>query len=77
MQKLSIQLEDWQQDALTEMAQSRGIEVETMARTILNERLVERIHTSFDELVTRGGTPRIDSPNADTIEQRLRRLFEA
>jgi hypothetical protein len=77
MQKLSIQLEDWQQDALTEMAQSRGIEVETMARTILNERLVERIHTSFDELVTGVGTQRIDSPNADTIEQRLRRLFEA
>lgn len=77
MQNLSIQLEDWQQDALKEMARSRGVEVESMARTILNERLLERIHTSFDELVSGGITLSTEGPSADTIEQRLRRLFEA
>lgn len=77
MQNLSIPLEDWQQDALKEMARSRGVEVETLARSILNERLIERIHTSFDELVSGGSTRQMETPSADTIEQRLRRLFEA
>ena len=78
MQNLSIQLEDWQQAALREMARSRGIEIETLARSILNERLIERIHTSFDDLLA--SEPLLltaDIPPADTIEQRLRRLFEA
>jgi hypothetical protein len=78
MQKLSIQLEDWQQAALHEMAHSRGIEVETLARAILNERLIERIHTSFDDLVSPDSLLLASEvPAADTIEQRLRRLFEA
>jgi hypothetical protein len=59
------------------MARSRGVEVETLARSILNERLIERIHTSFDELVSGGSTHQMENPSADTIEQRLRRLFEA
>lgn len=78
MQNISITLEDWQQAALKELAHSRGIEVETLARSILNERLIERIHTSFDDLVS--GEPAAlvaEHPPFDTIEQRLRRLFEA
>jgi hypothetical protein len=71
MQNLSIQLEDWQQAALNDLARSRGVEAERMAHSILNERLIERIHTSFDDLVAEA------SPSPDSIEQRLKRLFDA
>ncbi len=81
MQQLHIQLEDWQQAALSEMAQSHGIAMETLAKSILSERLVERIHTAFDDLLS-GDTALIisdvsDVSSVDTIEQRLRRLFDA
>jgi hypothetical protein len=77
MQNLNIQLEDWQGEALAEMAHARGMGVEMMAQSLLSERLVERIHCAFDDLLS--GTPILlgyDSPGSDTIEQRLRRLFE-
>jgi len=70
-------LEDWQQAALNDMARSRGVEVERLAHSILNERLIERIHTSFDDLVDADPLSGPAGPSADTIEQRLRRLFEA
>jgi hypothetical protein len=78
MEQIHIQLEDWQQAALKEMAHTRGVEVEALATSILNERLVERIHTAFDDLMCDDGAVVIsDTPTSDTIEQRLRRLFEA
>jgi hypothetical protein len=82
MQHLNIQLDDWQQEALTEMAQSRGVGVETMAKSLLSERLVERIHCAFDDLLS--GEPILPPgpvvarhPKSETIEHRLQRLFDA
>lgn len=79
MQDLHISLEDWQQAALTELAQSRGLDVERMAQSLLNERLIERMHTSFDDLLSDVELPTYPvyhGLDSDTIEQRLRRLFD-
>ena len=48
---ISLRLDDWQQAALLELARSRGVDVEAMAQSLLNERLVERLHTAFDDLM--------------------------
>jgi hypothetical protein len=78
VENISISLEDWQTAALQEMARARGIEIETLAHSILNERLIERIHTSFDDLLpSRNQAVTAERPSADTIEQRLRGLFDA
>ena len=77
MQQLHIELEDWQQAALAELASARGVDVERMAQSLLSERLVERMHTAFDDLLSE--EPILlahDIPSADTIEQRLRQLFD-
>ena len=77
MQQLHIELEDWQQAALAELASARGVDVERMAQSILSERLVERMHTAFDDLLSE--EPILlahDIPSADTIEHRLRQLFD-
>lgn len=77
MRQIHIQLEDWQQEALEEMAQARGVAVETLAQSLLTERLTERIHRAFDDLLSnRPIRPAPEDPPADTIERRLRRLFE-
>ena len=76
MQNLSIELEDWQQAALNDLARSRGVEAERMAHSILNERLIERIHTSFDDLVASEFAGE-GALSTDSIERRLKRLFDA
>ena len=77
MQPLHIELDDWQQEVLSELAQARGVGVETMAKSLLSERLVERMHTAFDDLLSDDPIlGRYDLPGGDTIEQRLRKLFE-
>ena len=86
MSDISVQLDDWQAEALGELARSRGVAVETMAKTLLNERLVERIHCAFDDLLSgepilpaesliRDDIRRQDRVSPETIEQRLRKLF--
>ena len=86
MADIHVHLDEWQQEALCEMARSRGIAVEAMAKTLLNERLIERIHCAFDDLLSgepilpvetlrREDVRRDELPCADTIEQRLKRLF--
>lgn len=86
MANIQLQLDDWQQEALGELARSRGMAPEAMAKTLLNERLVERIHCAFDDLLSGDAiliaepfrmddVRRDDRPNSDTIEQRLKRLF--
>lgn len=77
MRRLHMQLEDWQQEALEEMAQARGVEVETLAQALLTERLVERLHRASDGPITdRPSLSASEEPSADTLERRLRRLFE-
>jgi hypothetical protein len=85
MSNLNLHLDEWQAEALGELARSRGIAVETMAKNLLNERLVERIHCAFDDLLS--GDPilpveplrredvRREDLLSETIEQRLKRLF--
>ncbi|MBI3722298.1 MAG: hypothetical protein HY248_07060 [Fimbriimonas ginsengisoli] len=86
MPDINLHLDDWQQEALSELARSRGLTDEKMANTLLSERLIERIHCAFDDLLS--GEPilapeaiRMQSgrreglTSADTIEQRLKRLF--
>lgn len=91
MANIQVHLDEWQQEALSELARSRGIAVEAMAKTLLNERLIERIHCAFDDLLSgepillaeplrredlrREDVRRDDLPCVDTIEQRLKRLF--
>ncbi len=77
MHQVNIDLEDWQQEALVEMARTRGIGLETMARTLISEKLVQRIHTAFDDLLSSSAPNRFptDIPS-DSIEQRLRKLFD-
>ena len=86
MSNIHLTLDDWQAEALGELARSRGIELEAMAKTLLNERLVERIHCAFDDLlsgepilpaepIVRNDVRREDGLTRDTIEQRLKRLF--
>jgi hypothetical protein len=78
MQQLHIELDDWQREVLSELAEARGVGVETMAKSLLSERLVERMHTAFDDLLS--GEPILggyDLPGSETIEQRLGKLFEA
>jgi hypothetical protein len=86
MSDINLQLDDWQAEALGELARSRGVAVETMAKSLLNERLVERIHCAFDDLLSgepilpaetiiRHDIRRDDRIRPETIEQRLRRLF--
>lgn len=77
MQPLNIQLDDWQREVLSELAEARGVGVETMAKSLLSERLVERMHTAFDDLLS--DEPILGHyalPGSDTIEQRLRKLFD-
>ena len=86
MSDLNLHLDDWQAEALGELARSRGIAVEAMAKTLLNERLVERIHCAFDDLLSgepslaaepirRDDVRRDDPLSIEPIEQRLKRLF--
>jgi hypothetical protein len=83
---LQLDLNSWQAEALGELARTRGVAVETMAKTLLNERLVERIHCAFDDLLSgdpilpaeplrRDDIRREDFMSPENIEQRLRRLF--
>ncbi len=77
MHHVSIILEDWQQEALVEMARTRGIATETMARSLITEKLVQSIHTAFDELLSGSAPNRFPSDiSTDSIEQRLRKLFD-
>jgi hypothetical protein len=85
MPDISLHLDDWQEEALGELARSRGIALEAMASSLLNERLVERIHCAFDDLLS--GEPILPSESLigedirrgvaspETIEERLKRLF--
>ena len=78
MQQLNIQLDDWQQEVLSDLASARGVEPEILAKSLISERLIERMHTAFDDLLS--GDPimgTLDLPTESTIEQRLRQLFEA
>jgi hypothetical protein len=77
MQQLNIKLEDWQQAALRELATARGVDESEMAQSILSERLIERAHCSFDDMLEGDALLVGGGPTADTIEQRLRRLFDA
>ena len=86
MSDINVQLDDWQAEALGELARSRGVGVESMAKALLNERLVERIHCAFDDLLSgepilsgdivfRDDIRREEVVSPENIEQRLRRLF--
>ena len=86
MSDINLQLDDWQAEALGELARSRGVAVEIMAKSLLNERLVERIHCAFDDLLSgepilpadpirRDDIRREEFISSENIEQRLRRLF--
>lgn len=86
MPDIQLHLDDWQEEALGELARSRGIALEAMASTLLNERLVERIHCAFDDLLSGepilpkeslfgDGIRRDAIASAETIEERLKRLF--
>ena len=86
MSDIQLHLDDWQEEALGELARSRGIALEAMVSTLLNERLVERIHCAFDDLLSGepilsresiiGNDVRREAPaSAETIEERLKRLF--
>ena len=77
MQQINIQIEDWQQEALNQMAADRGVPTELLARTLLSERIVERIHCAFDDLVMPSRRVETDVQPAEShIEQRLRRVFD-
>ncbi len=75
MALLRIDLDDWQQATLAAMARARGVGLETMAQRLLRERLVESIRRACEELV-----PDLNlacpPPVPDTIEQRLRLIFD-
>ena len=78
MQQISIQIEDWQNEALTEMAAARGVPPESIARTLLSDQLVQQIHCAFDDLVRPKKLADMETPPSDLhIEQRLRRIFDA
>ena len=78
MQLINIQIEDWQQEALKEMAAQRGVQPESLAKTLLSERILERAHCAFDEIPSPSRYPDIDNRPGDArIEQRLRRVFES
>jgi hypothetical protein len=76
MQHLHILLDDWQKEALEALARERGMEVETIARSLLCEGLRECLE--FVSCVR--GEDRLSlralSLFSDTIEIRLKRLFE-
>lgn len=75
MQQIQLQLEDWQQAALAEMARANGLGITEMAQNLLNAQLLERLNTSA--AMERTFLLLSPSPCADTIEQRLKILFEA
>lgn len=77
MQNLHVRLEDWQGAALAELARARGIGVEEMARRLLSERLIERMHTAFDDLLVSPTALVADACfSRGSIEHRLKQLFE-
>ena len=77
MVNMNITLEDWQQEALAEMARNRGVAAETIARSLLADQIVQQIHTSFDELMYSTAPNRFPSDvSSDAIEFRLRKLFD-
>lgn len=75
---LQLYLEDWQQAALLEMAQTRGMALEAMAQALLTERLSERSAAGRGaEHRSRKRAPRWqNSFTRDTLETRLKTLFE-
>jgi acyl CoA:acetate/3-ketoacid CoA transferase alpha subunit len=75
MQQIKLQLEDWQQAALAEMARASGLGITEMAQNLLNAQLLERLNMSAS--IERAFLLLSPSPCADTIEQRLKILFEA
>ena len=78
MRQLNIQLDDWQQEVLSDLASARGVAPESLAKSLISERLIERMHTAFDDLLSGDpilGARELSSQN--TIEQRLRQLFES
>jgi hypothetical protein len=74
MQLLNLRLEDWQQAALAELARERGVEIEAMAESLLGERLMEHMNAVLKDLLC--GLQVSERQTADTIEGRLKRLFE-
>lgn len=71
---LSIPLDDWQQIALTELARIQEMPPEALAKRMLAERLYESTAARrlIDALDETGGL----ASDGDSIEHRLRRLFE-
>lgn len=75
MQALEIHLEDWQQEALAELARARGVGLETYIQSLVNERLSTHICKTLEHLFS-GTQARWDCSPCETIEERLKRLFE-
>lgn len=75
MQALEIHLEDWQQEALAELARARGVGLETYIQSLVNERLSTHISNTLEHLFS-GTQTRWDCCPSDTIEGRLKQLFE-
>lgn len=76
MQHLHILLDDWQKEALEALARARGMEVETIARSLLCEGLRERLGFVPGGRGEDGLSLHELSLFSDNIEIRLKRLFE-
>jgi hypothetical protein len=75
MQQIELHLEDWQQAALAEMARTYGLGITEMAQNLLNAQLLQRLNSSAT--MERPFPLLSPSPCTDTIEQRLKTLFES